>query len=300
VASPSPSSPPHSPNLYRAAAFAWGERLARALPLSVLRALAGMAGLAYAWTHPRRVAVVERNLQLLDPSLGPKNARRVYAEFGRTLADYFHIGTRPAEEAERIVATTAGHDCLEEARRQGRGAIIVTAHFGLFELGALLMARAGCPCTVLTFPEPSPALSEWRAAFRKRWDADTIEIGRDSFAFLQIAERLRRGEMIATLVDRPHPNEEIRVRMPNGTALFSAGILLLAAHCGCPVIPAMIARRKDGSYHSQVGPSIQVRERATRAETLQFYSQQIADIFLPALCAHPEQWYQFVPLSPAS
>ena len=28
-------------------------------------------------------------------------------------------------------------------------------------------------------------------------------------------------------------------------------------------------------------------------------SRQIADIFLPVLAAHPEQWYQFLPLTPS-
>jgi lauroyl/myristoyl acyltransferase len=290
---------PHSGRLYRAGIFSLGEAAARALPLRVTRTVAGGVGHAYAWTHPRRVRVVRANLRLLDASLDAKTARRVYAEFGQTLADYFYLGTRPIAEAARLVSTSSGHEYFDEARRAGRGAIVVTAHFGLFELGALLLAQAGCRTTVLTFPEPSPALSAWRAAFRRRWQAETIEVGADSFAFLEIADRLRRGEMIATLIDRPHPGGDVAVMLPNGPARFSAGILLLAAHCGCPVIPAMIARKADGSYHSQVGPPFHVRARATRADTLQFYTQQIADIFLPSLCAHPEQWYQFVPLSPS-
>ncbi len=58
-----------------------------------------------------------------------------------------------------------------------------------------------------------------------------------------------------------------------------------------------MVREADGRYHARVFPPLFIRPRATRAETLAFYSQQIADILLPVLCAHPEQWYQFVPLS---
>jgi len=293
---PSEKSGPHSPGLYRAPMFDFGAWLGRVLPLRFTRAVAGLAGRLYAWTHPARVRVVHRNLRLLDDSLSLKTARRVYGEFGKTLADYFYIGTRPAAEAARIISRRSGQEHLEEAHRQGKGALIVTGHFGLFELGGLLMAQSGFPSVALTFPEPSSALTDWRAAFRKGWGVETIEIGPDSFAFLKIAERLRGGHFVATLIDRPHPSENIPVTLPHGPVRFSAGILLLAAHCGAPVIPATMVRQAD----AHVFAPLFIESRATRAETLQFYSQQIADIFLPVLCAHPEQWYQFVPLSPAS
>jgi lauroyl/myristoyl acyltransferase len=74
---------PHSTGLYRAAMFDLGAWLARIFPLTLLRALAGIAGWLYALIHPRRVAVVRRNLQLLDTALGEKAARNAYAASSR-------------------------------------------------------------------------------------------------------------------------------------------------------------------------------------------------------------------------
>lgn len=280
--------------------FDAGAWLARWAPLGLLRALAGLAGWLYACTHPNRVAVVEKNLKLLDANLGGRQARRVYSEFAKTLADYFYIGTRDANEAVKIITQIDGEEHLHTAHKLGKGALIVTAHFGLFELGGLLTAQRGFPAAVLTYPEPSAELTTWRAAFRKRWNVDTLEVGTDSFAFLQIAERLRQGQFVAALIDRPHPTDSTPVSLPNGTVNFSSGILLLAAHGGVPVIPATMVRRSDGTYHAQIFPALTIEPRASRTETLRFYSQQIADTFLPVLCAYPEQWYQFVPLSPSA
>jgi lauroyl/myristoyl acyltransferase len=290
------ASPPHSARLYHAPAFDLGARIGRALPLALARGLAGAAGSLYAWTHPGRVDLVHRNLRLLDPTLPRRVARRVYAEFARTLADYFHLGAQPGEKARRIISRVTGHEHLDAARARGRGGIVVTAHFGLFELGGLMLAQAGLRATVLTYPEPSAALTAWRAEYRRRWGVDTLEVGRDPFAFIEIAQRLRRGEFIATLVDRPAPGSDVPVNFPGGTTRFSTGILLLAAHGGCPVIPALMARAADGSYHSQVFPPMEIIPRGSREETLRHYSQQLADLFVPVLREHPEQWYQFVPL----
>jgi len=280
--------------------FSLGAWLARRFPLESLRSFAAWAGGLYAATHPARVAVIQRNLALLDPSLGKKSAEQVYREFGKSLADYFYIGTRTPEEAVKIIAQIDGEEHLKKAHELGKGALVVTAHLGLFELGGLLLAQQGFSSTVLTYPEPSRALTAWRSAFRRRWKVDTLEIGTDSFAFLQIAERLHKGQFVAALIDRPHSSDNSPVTLPNGTALFSAGILLLAAYGGVPVIPATMVRRADGAYHAQIFPHFFVTPKGPRAETLQFYSQQIADAILPVLRAYPEQWYQFVPLSPAS
>ena len=207
-------------------------------------------------------------------------------------------GPAPAEEAARIITQIDGLEHLQAAQALGKGALIVTGHFGLFELGGLLLAQHGFPSTVLTYPEPSPSLTAWRCAFRRRWNVGTLEIGTDDFTFLQIAERLREGQFIATLIDRPHPTDKTSVALPNGTAQFSTGILLLAAHGGVPVIPATMVRRKDGHYHAQVFAPLFIEERGSRAETLAHYSQRIADKFVPVLAAYPDQWYQFVPLAP--
>ena len=299
MASPS-TAPAHSEALYRAALFDAGEWLARRFPLAFLRALAGAIGRLYALTHPARVAVVEQNLKLLDAGANTAAARRVYAEFGQTMADYFHIGTRPAAEAMKIIARIDGAEHLRAAHEAGRGALIVTAHLGLFELGGLLLAEHGYSAAVLTYPEPSRALTEWRARFRARWKADTLEIGRDSFAFLHIAERLRRGQFIASLIDRPHPSDSTEVALPNGMARFSLGILLLAAHAGAPVIPATMVRRADGAYHAQIFAPIFVETLPSRVETVERAGARVVEALLPVLRARPEQWYQFVPLNPAT
>jgi KDO2-lipid IV(A) lauroyltransferase len=280
--------------------FDAGAGLASIFPLAFLRALAGFAGSLYALTHPARVAIVERNLKLLDASLGTRSARRVYSEFGKTMADYFHIGTRPPEKAIRIVGKRDGEEHLHAVQAMGKGGLIVTAHFGLFELGGLLLNQCGFRSVVLTYPEPSEALTRWRASFRQRWGVETLEVGTDSFAFLKIAEQWREGKFVAALIDRPHATDQTPVTLPNGTSAFSTGILLLAAHQGVPVIPATMVRDDNGFYHAQILEPILIQPQASRTETLRIYSQQIADRLIPLLQTHPGQWYQFVPITPTA
>jgi len=301
VAAPSLSSRPeashHSAALYRASMFSLGAWLAKWLPLGVTRAFAGLLGRIYARQHPERVACVLKNLRLLDAAIDERRAQKVYSEFGKTLADYFYITTRSPAEAMKIIREETGYAHLEEMRKKGIGGVIVTAHLGLFELGGMMMAYRGFPAAVLTLPEPSGALTEWRAQARRRWGTETIEVGEDAFVFLNIARRLREGWLIAALIDRPNAPGPSPVRFPNGTAGFSSGILLVAQQCGVPVVPAAMVRMSNGYYRSQVFEPMMIESHGSRTETLQFYSQRIADILLPTLQEYPEQWYQFTPLN---
>jgi KDO2-lipid IV(A) lauroyltransferase len=277
--------------------FSWAAWLARWMPLGLTRTFAGLLGKIYAMTHPEAVARVLKNLRLLDGKIEKARAEKVYEEFGKTMADYFYVTTRPPGEAMKIIREEDGFSHLEDLRKKGMGGVIVTAHLGLFELGGLIMSHHRFPTAVLTLPEPSSGLTEWRAQARRKWGAETIEVGTDAFVFLDIARRLREGWLIAALIDRPNSPEPSPVKFPHGTAGFSSGILLVAQQCGVPVIPATMVRLPSGYYRAQVFEPIMIEPCGSRAETLQFYSQRIADIFMPTLCTHPEQWYQFTPLT---
>jgi hypothetical protein len=195
---------------YRAGWFAWGERLARCSPRGFLRFLGAAWGTLFAWTQPSKVAVVRQNLALLGQT-PPPDANRVYAEFGRVLADYFYAGARPLAAALALVDEHRGFEHFQAARADGRGALLLTPHLSFFELGSAVMHEQGFPMVALTNPEPSSELTAWRAAYRLRWGVETLEVGAEAEAgqlqFIEIVKQLRAGKFVAALFDRPHASQ---------------------------------------------------------------------------------------------
>jgi lauroyl/myristoyl acyltransferase len=284
--------------LYRSGWFSTGDRIARRVPRGVMRWIGATGGRVYAATHPEKVGVVARNLALLGSAkLRPGSARRVYAEFGMVLADYFYAGARPRSVGVGWIPGRSGYRHLKEAHDAGKGCLLVTAHLGLFELGGLLMTELGFPTSVLVAPEPSEALTRWRADYRKRWGVGTIEVGDDPLSFTVILDELRRGNFVAALIDRPHPAQNVSVRLPGGTMQCPAGIALLAMLADCPIVPVTVVGSPDGSYHVEAHPPVRVVRSGTRDETLREATQKVMDCLLPVIREHPEQWFQFVSLS---
>ncbi len=241
--------------------------------------------------------VVRKNLELLtNERVSREEAVGVFEEFGETIADFVRLGAIDPVEAEKLCPERVGFEHLEEALAHGKGAILATGHLGFFEFGALLVARMGLPITVVTLSEHLPALTEWRRQFRRKWGAETIEIGPDAFSSLRVVRVLEEGGFAAMLVDRPHDHATV-VDVPNGRIQFSMSPALLAYLGDCPVVPVAITRRADGLYRMVSKPCVwprrlgEDREECVRAATV-----AVADSLIEEIKEAPRQWYQFVPV----
>ena len=290
--------PHYSRFLYQSFWFSLAKFSAQILPRFILHHFARFVGTAYALLNPQKVSVVKNNLALVNRNrVSFLKACHVFSKFGVCLADYFYVGSRDPSQALKLIEEKRGYSDLAEAYREKRGALLLTAHLGLFELGGLVMNQLGFPTVVLTFPEPRDDLTQWRANYRKQWQVETVTIGEDPFSSLAVMNHLKAGKFVAALIDRPHPQRSIPVNLLQGQALFSGNILTLALLAKCPVIPVVIVMQPSGLYRIEAFSPIWLEEKGGREETLLYYTQKIADALLPTICHYQTQWFQFVPLS---
>ena len=292
--------PHYSQTLYRAFWFDTGVRLARLLGVRGARRTARVLAEAYRLTHPRAQSAVRENLALLcGLQLRESTVRATFRNFGATLADYFQLGARTKQDALALIETRRGFENIQSALADGKGALLVTVHTGLFELGGLLMEKFHLPLVVLSLPEPSPALNQWRASYRQRWGAETLEVGVGQFSFVEIARQLAGGKCVAMLTDRPQGNgDAVLVDFPHGKVPFSTGPVWLSLLTGAPLVAATILATESGGYVLEALPPLRTQWRGPdRAATVREFTLELASCFREPLCNHPDQWYQFVPLS---
>lgn len=296
----SDATPESYPFFHRRWTYELASLCARVVPRWFIQGFARAMAWLYVRGRPQFNEILADNQALL---LGQKPASeeiaKTYTSFAVSLADYYHLGARTKEEAMALVAERIGFEHMKAAYEQGRGALLLTAHFGLFELGGVVMRDVGFPIVALTLPEGSRGLSEWRAAYRLRWGVETLEVGgSDQFSFLEIQRHLAAGKFVAALVDRAHGGQTSLVQFPHGPARFASSILLIALAQRCPIVPVTVTRRADLLYRVEAFEPFYIERRGSTEETLAYYAQRLADVFVPVITRHPEQWYQFVPLTP--
>lgn len=251
----------------------------------------------YSATHPGVVETVRRNLLLLNASATTRHARAVFRNFAVGLSDYWLCGLLPVAKTSAWCRERSGMEHLQKARAAGRGAILATGHFGLFEYGALLLAEKNLPISVLTLSEPTPELTRWRADFRRRWGAETIEIRRDPFSSLRVVEALQANRFCAMLVDRPFDGPSIECPVPHGQIPFSLSAALLAHLADCPILPVTVQRLPDASYRLVTHAPIFVDRSLPRQKALESMTREMATVLAADFADAPEQWYHFAPVS---
>lgn len=289
--------------LYRAWLWRLGMAVTRWVPLFLLQQICRVLAAAhFRLDRPRREVVVENLLPALqgDRRQAEATAGRLYHQFALKLLDLwrFENGIASAIEFVESPDTVSAAD-LSEIQKKGRGVLLLTPHLGNWEVGALLLKRQGVQLLVITQAEPGEGLTELRQASRARWGIETLVIGTDAFAFVEVIQRLQQGAIIALLVDRPQPSSAVEVELFGRSFNGSIAPAELARASGCALFGVTVIRRPDGRYLAQVFQEIQY-ERASLGsrEARRDLTRQILRAFEPRIRQHLDQWFHFIPIWP--
>jgi lauroyl/myristoyl acyltransferase len=290
---------PAPSQFYRGAIWKMGLALANALPSSLLRGLAKWTAAVYGRVAAHRREIVLENLR---PAFNGERAAltravdELFAEFALKLADLWRYEGGQALESWNI--RWEGWELYQSAQARGRGVLLVTPHLGNWEIGGAFLAQRGFKLLVLTQPEPDPHLTQLREAARARWGVETLVVGDDAFAFIEIIKRLQAGATVALLVDRPAAPTAVSVNLFGRPFLSSIAAAELARASGCAILPSFIVRTADG-YYGRIMKEMPydralIGNRAARVQL----TQEIMSVFEPPIRQYITQWYHFVPIWP--
>ncbi|MCP5521184.1 MAG: lysophospholipid acyltransferase family protein [Verrucomicrobiales bacterium] len=284
---------------YGARLWRLGLATARTLPPGLMRAAVGAMARTYLLARPRRREIVVRNLLPLcngDRAATASAADRLFVNFGRKLADLmrFEAGL---SLTRRFVALNDWERFREvEARRQG--VLMLTPHLGNWEIGAPLLVERGVKLLIVTQAEPGEDLTELRRQSRDRWGVETLVIGRDAFAVVEIIKRLQDGACVAMLIDRPPPTSSVPVTLAGRPFAASVAPAELARASGCALVGVYIVEQGRG-YSAHVLPEFRYDRAALgNRENRRQLAQAIITAFEPVIREHADQWYHFVPIWP--
>jgi KDO2-lipid IV(A) lauroyltransferase len=177
--------------------------------------------------------------------------------------------------------------------------VFVTLHLGNWERGGLLLTEAGIQLTVLTQAEPDDGLTDLRIALRRRCGVETLIVGQDSFAFVEVIKRLQSGAALALALDRPPARGGVAIELFGRPFEAPAAAAELARVSGCALIGVTIVRRRTG-YAVKVLPEFAYDRKALgNRDARRDLTQQILRAFEPEIRQDMDQWYQFTPIWPA-
>ena len=225
----------------------------RWLPSRWAVGLGGALGWIWYRIIPVRRGVARANLQAALGEAGDEaHLRGMYRHFGRSFIELLRFGRRPAAELWETLQVE-GVEYLDEALTRQRGALILTAHLGNWELLVRAGTLHGRPLSVITKTFHS-AVAEgmWRAL--RSGGPTLLRAG----SARRVVKALERGELVAYVLDQNvRPERAVWVPFFGRPAATSPDLVRLAQLTGAPIVP-IFTRREGDRHHIWIEPPVAV------------------------------------------
>jgi len=207
--------------------------------------------------------------------------RKMGRQMGQTLFEIYH-GKEFQKFHKDFSYSGPGLAALEEARANGKGAIIVSGHFGQWEAIRSVLKARGMECGAVYRPQKNKH-------YQRRLLAGIESVGKpiftsDSNGTRNLVRHLKNGGIVAILLDEKS-DDGARIPFLGHKALTSKVAARLALKFDVPMVPAYGTRLADGE-----GFQVDFEEPIPHSDSLKM-TEEFNDSLSARILEHPEQWY---------
>jgi KDO2-lipid IV(A) lauroyltransferase len=181
-----------------------------------------------------------------------------------------------------------GAEHVEAARSAGRGVLLVTAHFGNWEVHGMAHGWLFGPIGVIARPLDNPALDARLCEVRRRPGNTVIYKKR---ALPQVLRLLRDNRGVAILIDQNvQQGDGVFVDFFGRPAATTTAAAALALKTGCALVPSHTELREDGRYALVYEPALEVPASGDRDADVHRLTQRLTGVIEEWVRRRPEQW----------
>ncbi len=169
-----------------------------------------------------------------------------------------------------------------------RGVVMVTAHFGNYELLGCTICRLGLPLTAIMRPMDNPLVNRYLVRSR---EASGLSLLYKKGVSAVAGDVIDRGGALCFIGDQDAGRKGMFVDFFNRKASTYKSIGLLAMQKRVPVVVGHAARVRRGMhYRLEVERIIQPEEWDTQDDPLRWVTQAFSNAMESAIRRHPEQY----------
>jgi len=225
----------------------------------------------------RRIAM--ENLKLafgkeLDEKQIEKIAKKCFLHFGIIIFDLFWL-MKNGEEEIRKITKIKGIEILKKAKESKKGGLILSAHFGNWEIVPHSLALEGFPINSIARKFDNPYLDRIITKFRERY-GNRIIYKQD--AKKEAIEILRKGDFLAIIADQNTlKNHGVFVNFFGVPACTAVGPALFHLKYGSPIIPLFCYPDENYNYTIEIKEPLPKEQDDDMLKITEKYTKIIED-----------------------
>ncbi len=220
-----------------------------------------------------------------DPQLH-RLARESFQHLGITLAEFWlRLPRLTQEEAEREIRFDGEHH-YQEGHARGLGVVLVSAHYGNWELIGPRLSYAGYQVSGISRASDDAGMDQLIGRIRRRLcqQIPRAKAAREGLAVL------RRNEVLAVMLDQNTLKGGVFVPFFGHPASTAAGPAAFSLKTGAALIPTFCIRERDGSHTVRAWPPIYPCPTGNRDADVHRLTCELTRIIELQIREQPELW----------
>jgi KDO2-lipid IV(A) lauroyltransferase len=260
------------------------------MPLSWSRCCGLIFGRVWHLLSQRRRRITRENLAIAFPDSTPADlkelTRKMFANLGQLIFEIFW-SYRQDQKTLSDHFRLEGREHIERAYAKGQGVLVLSAHFGNWEVMTLVEMVLGYPVSIVYRPLDYPPLERFVIKLRTRFGARQIPRKK---AFRKTIRALEEKHMVGILFDQHVSRKEgVFVNFFGRPVSTSQGLALLAMKTGAPVVPLFLLREKEG-FCARFLPELPLTRTGDKFEDIKRNTEHYNGVIEDMIRRYPEQW----------
>ena len=263
-------------------------------PLRFIQLIARVKGKMFYYILPIRKRTAIRNLKLAFPDKSDKEINEIvkgcYVNVITVIAEFFYMRKLPVERLQKLLKVK-NIELMQEKLNHGKGLIMISGHFGNWELTAYGVSKIyEIPISVIVKEQTNKRVNEGINNIRTSGGNRMIDMRNSLRDILTV---IKNNGIVAMLGDQSAPKENIKVKFFLDGVPTYEGTARIAIKTGAEVLFGVSTRNQDGTYSLKFHEIDTSMYKESTEENVKALTQAHVDLLVEYIKLRPDHWLWF-------
>ncbi len=266
----------------------------RLLSFQLIDKISQILGYTYFFISPSRRKIAEYNLEKILPLLPYEKKKKVvkssFSKPFKNILELIKIQNFSKEDIERFIKFKGLHN-FNNALKKGKGVIVVSGHFGNWELPVIMPVFYPDKTFITVGKKQKPEFfNNFLFKLRKNFGFRVIE---SKNALLPVFKALKKKGVVGFIIDqRGKKDNSVKVEFFGEKIYCSSAPVYFSLKTGAPIVFSYVEKKNDTYWLCFSDEIVLDRDNGKDFQSLlEINTQKIHNIIKDNILKNPENWY---------